>query len=66
MQEGTVRDDQACRAWQLGEIRLAGEHLGINQAGRGVVRGLSGWQAEAVRGNQEGRQASSGRGCRLG
>lgn len=26
--------------------------VGCNQAGRGVVRGHSGWKAEAVRGNQ--------------
>ena len=48
--------------WQeraVGAIRLAGEQLGIDQAGRGVVRGCAGWQAEAVRGNEAGRQASS-------
>ena len=39
--------------------RAAWEQLGINQAGRGVVSGWSGWQAEEVRGNQEGRQVSS-------
>lgn len=34
-----VGRDQACRRVQLGAIRLAGEHLGINQAGREMIRG---------------------------
>ena len=56
---GVVGGDQACKGRQLGAIRLTGEQLGIDQSDRGVVRGQSGWQAEAVRGNQEGRQVSS-------
>ena len=59
LQGRALRGDQAFRGGQLGGNRLAGEQLDINQAGMGVVRGRSGWQAEAVRGNQEGRQVSS-------
>ena len=59
LQERAVRGDQAGRGGKLGANRLAGEQLDINQAGMGVVRGWSGWRAEVVRGNQEGRQASS-------
>ncbi|KAK1346378.1 hypothetical protein QTO34_000233 [Cnephaeus nilssonii] len=51
-----VVGNQACKGGQLGVIRPAGEQLGINRASRGVVRGRSGWQADAVRGNQAGRQ----------
>ena len=39
LQGRAVRGDQACRGWQLGANRLAGEQLGINQGVRGVVRG---------------------------
>ena len=53
-----VRSDQANRGRKLVTNRLAGEQLDINQTGMGVVRVLSGWQAEAVRGNQEGKQVS--------
>nr|KAF6392716.1 hypothetical protein mPipKuh1_007894 [Pipistrellus kuhlii] len=47
----------AGRGGQLGAIRPTGEWLGISQADRGAVRGPSGWQVEAVRGNQAGRPA---------
>nr|KAF6378862.1 hypothetical protein mMyoMyo1_009752 [Myotis myotis] len=40
-----VGGHQASRGGQLGAIRLGEEQLGINQAGRGVVRGQSGRQA---------------------
>ena len=40
-----IAGDQACRRGQLGAIGPSGEQLGIDQAGRGVVRGLSGRQA---------------------
>ena len=59
LQGKAVRGDQSGRGGKLGANRQSGEQLDIKQAGRGVVRGWSGWQTKEVRGNQEGRQASS-------
>ena len=39
LQGRKVRDEHTCRGEQLGAIRLAGEQLGINHAGRAGVRG---------------------------
>ena len=47
------------RLAEVGNKQAGRGQLDINQAGSGVVRRQSGWQAEVVRGNQEGRQASS-------